>query len=635
MATSPLSEVVQHLRRTVFLRDDTGLTDGQLMDRFISRRETAALAALARRHGAMVWGVCRRVLRNHHDAEDAFQATFLVLVRKAASIASPELLANWLYGVAHQTALKARATAGKRRQRERQVKEMPEPAVTAPDLWHDLQPVLDQELSHLPDKYRTAVVLCDLEGKTRREAARQLNVPDGTLAARLARGRAMLAKRLARHGLAVSGGALAAALAQDAASAVAPTSLVFSTINAAACVAAGQAAPAVVSPKVAALTEGMVRTMMLTKAKFAAGILVLAILACYGVGVLTHPAAVAGQAEAVRKGEPKAAPTWKEGATMPYEGALYVFSVALSPDGKTLATGINHFDPSRSGEVALWDTATGKVRTVLEGHTELVQSLAFSPDGKRLASASHDKTVKVWDTATGKEVRSFAVTDDRGCAMSVTFSPDGKTLAVGYAKGPGDEGVKLMEVATGTEVGSLAGFRAAFSPDGKMVATGTIDGVLRLWEVATSKELNSAEAHGGPVTYLAFSPDGKTLATVSNADDTVRLWDVATAKRRAALEQATFSVNSLAFSPDGKSLAVGSHEKDGEKVSGLVILWDAATGKRQVTLPVDNGPVTAVAFASKDGRTLAAASYSALPGGDIANFSKGITKVVLTVWDFR
>jgi RNA polymerase sigma factor (sigma-70 family) len=124
-----------------------------------------------------VWGVCRRVLRNHHDAEDAFQATFLVLVRKVASIASPELLANWLYGVARQTALKARATTSTRRSRERQVTDMPELAMTEQDLWDDLQPVLDQELGSLSEKYRVAIILCDLEGKTRKEAARQLGVP--------------------------------------------------------------------------------------------------------------------------------------------------------------------------------------------------------------------------------------------------------------------------------------------------------------------------------------------------------------------------------------------------------------------------------------------------------------------------
>src|SRR5215469_5229065 len=134
MTASRMSEVMQLLRKTVFLRDGPGLTDGQLLEEYLSRQEEAALAALVHRHGPMIWGVCRRVLHNYHDAEDAFQATFLVFVRKAASIASPELLANWLYGVAHQTALKARATAAKRKTREMQVKQMPEPAAAENDL---------------------------------------------------------------------------------------------------------------------------------------------------------------------------------------------------------------------------------------------------------------------------------------------------------------------------------------------------------------------------------------------------------------------------------------------------------------------------------------------------------------------
>src|SRR5579864_6904666 len=129
MATNQMNDVLQYLRRAVLQRDGAGLTDGQLLETYLRSRDEAALAALVWRHSPMVWGVCRRVLRNYHDVEDAFQATFLVFVRKAASIASPELLANWLYGVAHQTALKARATAARRRERERQVTEMPEPAV--------------------------------------------------------------------------------------------------------------------------------------------------------------------------------------------------------------------------------------------------------------------------------------------------------------------------------------------------------------------------------------------------------------------------------------------------------------------------------------------------------------------------
>ncbi len=133
MATRGLSEVVQHLRRVVLVRDGAGLSDGQLLEAFVVQRDDACLAALVRRHASMVWGVCRRLLHNHHDAEDAFQATFLVLVRRAAQVVPRDMVANWLYGVAHQTALKTRATAAKRSARERQVIDMPEPQAVDSD----------------------------------------------------------------------------------------------------------------------------------------------------------------------------------------------------------------------------------------------------------------------------------------------------------------------------------------------------------------------------------------------------------------------------------------------------------------------------------------------------------------------
>jgi len=270
-----MSGVIQHLRGALLREAD--LTDGQLLECFVSRRDAAALEALVRRHGSMVWGVCHRTLRNHHDAEDAFQATFLVLVRKAASIYPPAKVGNWLYGVARQTALKSRATRAKRRWRERPVTQMPEPAVTEQDLWSDVQPLLDHELSQLPEKYRTVIVLCELEGKTQREAARQLGLPEGTVASRVARARTMLAKRLARHGLAVSGGTLAAVLSQKAASAGVPAPVMTSTIKAVTSVAAGQVAAAgVISPQVAALTEGVLKAMLLTKLKIATALLLVA-----------------------------------------------------------------------------------------------------------------------------------------------------------------------------------------------------------------------------------------------------------------------------------------------------------------------------------------------------------------------
>ena len=272
------------------------LTDGQLLEGFVSRRDEAALAALVRRHGALVWGVCRRLLRDYHDAEDAFQATFLVLVRKAASIVPREMVVNWLYGVARQTALKARATAARRKGRERQVAEMPEPTVAEQDLWRDLQPLLDEAVSRLPDKYRAVIVLCDLEAMTRPEAARQLGVPEGTVAGRLARARALLAKRLARHGLATAGGAVAVVLAQNAAAMAAPDAVVAHTIQAAHEFAAGPAtAGGVISTPVAALTQGVLKAMLMNKLKVATAVL-LGVLICVG-GTMALLPLTAGQPE--------------------------------------------------------------------------------------------------------------------------------------------------------------------------------------------------------------------------------------------------------------------------------------------------------------------------------------------------
>src|SRR5262245_50552323 len=291
-----MAHLIRHIRAVAGRYDDARFTDGELLGRFIEHRDEAAVTALVRRHGPMVWGVCRRILRNHHHAEDAFQATFLVLVRKAGSVRQRELVGNWLYGVAHQTAMKARATTGKRRRREMQVMALPEVQAPEQDSAHELERFLDQELSRLPDKYRVAIVLCDLEGKTRKEAARQLGLPEGTLAARLARGRRMLAKRLTRHGLATAGGAVV--LLQNVAWAVVPISVVSNTIKAATVSAAGQgAAGGVISAQVAALTQGVLKTMLWSKLKVATAVLV-GVLACVSGGMAVFLPMAAGQQKA-------------------------------------------------------------------------------------------------------------------------------------------------------------------------------------------------------------------------------------------------------------------------------------------------------------------------------------------------
>jgi RNA polymerase sigma factor (sigma-70 family) len=231
----------------------------------------------------MVLGVCRRILGNCHDADDAFQAAFLVLVRKAETVSPREMVGNWLHGVAYQTARKARTLALKRRARERQVNDMPEPAARTQELWEELRPLLDQELSRLPDKYRVPIVLCDLEGKSGREAARQLGWPEGTLTGRLSRARSLLAKRLTRRGLGVSAGALAMLMSNNAASASTSAALIDSTVKAAAIFATGQAgAMSTISPNVIALTHGVLRTMLLTKLKLSGVVLML--IALVGLG---------------------------------------------------------------------------------------------------------------------------------------------------------------------------------------------------------------------------------------------------------------------------------------------------------------------------------------------------------------
>jgi RNA polymerase sigma factor (sigma-70 family) len=342
VATSQISKVIDYLRGTVLAGGEADLTDGQLLECFVRHRDEAAAAALVRRHGPMVWGVCRRVLHSHQDAEDAFQATFLVLLRKAASITSRELVANWLYGVAHQTALKARATTAKRMGREKQVIEMPEPeARTEPDLWPDLQPLLDQELSRLPDKYRLAIVLCDLECKTRKEAAQKLKIPEGTLSSRLTTARTMLAKRLARHGLAVSGVSVAAVLAQNLASASVPTSVLSSTIKAVTLVATGNtAATGLITAKVAALTEGVVKTMLLTKLKTVTMLkLVLSLVTLTSVMVLawgqTGPASTGDKGNSVEKpaakDEKQAAPAQPKGPPRDFTNSIGMKFVWIPP----------------------------------------------------------------------------------------------------------------------------------------------------------------------------------------------------------------------------------------------------------------------------------------------------------------
>lgn len=283
MATISASKLLGCIR-TIALQQNGDASDGYLLDLYVRQKDESAFEVLVRRHSRMVLGVCRRILGNEHDAEDAFQATFLVLVRKAATIRPSNMVGNWLYGVAHRTALEARKTAAKRRAKETHLVRRPE---VPDDVMASLRPLLDQELAGLPENFRSVVVLCDLEGKKRKEVAKQLGLPEGTVASRLCRARISLARRLTRHGVTISAGALATMLASEMAAA-SPVPLIGVTVKAATAYAAGPiAASSLISANVLALAEGVLRTMLLAKLKVIAPLVLLVIVGT-GLGGMSY-----------------------------------------------------------------------------------------------------------------------------------------------------------------------------------------------------------------------------------------------------------------------------------------------------------------------------------------------------------
>ncbi|HMC11316.1 MAG TPA: sigma-70 family RNA polymerase sigma factor [Pirellulaceae bacterium] len=240
--------------------DLSGLKDDQLLSRFFQEREDAAFGVLVERYGSLVYGVCRRILFDPNDAEDAFQATFLVLVRKGGTLRDPGRLASWLYGVAYRTARKLRAKAALRTKSERQASEMPTKSDVSDMTYEELQSILDEEINQLPEKYALPLVLCYLEGKTNAQAAAQLGWPEGSISRRLSRARELLRSRLAKRGLAMSVALIAAVFARPAAAAV-PGGLLAATTRAATLAAQGVDLSELVSPRTAKVVHDVVAGM--------------------------------------------------------------------------------------------------------------------------------------------------------------------------------------------------------------------------------------------------------------------------------------------------------------------------------------------------------------------------------------
>jgi len=253
------------------------LSDAHLLERFTLRHSEAAFAVLVERHGPLVHGVCRRVLQNAQDTEDAFQATFLVLARKAHTISKHHSLASWLYKVAYRIALRARANNARRRTQEKEAIQSAPPPSPAEVAQRELGQLLDEEVQRLPEKYRAPVLLCYLQGQTNEQAAQQLSCPTGTLKIRLMRARDLLRKRLSRRGVGLSLAGLSVLFLQQMASAAVPSALVQATV--------GAATTGGLSATVAGLVKGTLTGMCLTKLKVAVALLLTVILGSMADGL--------------------------------------------------------------------------------------------------------------------------------------------------------------------------------------------------------------------------------------------------------------------------------------------------------------------------------------------------------------
>jgi RNA polymerase sigma factor (sigma-70 family) len=613
------------------------LLDGQLLEQFTTERDQAAFATLVRRHGPMVLNVCRRVLHNAADADDAFQATFLVLARKASAIGKREALGAWLHKVAFRVALRARATVARRQEHEQRATgrfgEDPLAAITG----RELLTVLDEELQALPARSRAPLILCYLEEQTREEAARHLGLTLATLKRRLEHGRAQLRRRLERRGLALAAAFLTLDSFQTTAKAAFPTLLAANTTKAAMQAAAGKGVGEVASAQIAMLVNGTLRAMALGKAVVASTLLVTVTLVGIGIGFAAlqgggapkndhsepRSPVVPADREPQRPAEKKpAAPAedlpagaWARLGNARFANLGQVHAVAYSPDCRLLASG------AWDGSIRIWETSTAQEILCLQMADGGVNKLAFSPDGKLLAAAGRHYGLSLWGIASGRLVRKMkpfkGYTD-------VVFSPDGQKLA-GVSHGWRENSIHVWD-DSGKELWSEGGAsfsECAFRGPNTLIYTIHVRSKnpppywrlhLKSQSFGPQKDTTIQEVKGTPylsadsslvavftpgkVQYLpvrgispgppihlevdessypdfCFSPDRRMLA-ISQATRQgcqISIWEVRTGRQRCHFECADRASPALAFSRDCRTLASGS-------LDVTVLLWDL-TGRRR------------------------------------------------------
>jgi RNA polymerase sigma factor (sigma-70 family) len=593
------------------LRVAAPLSDGELLQQFVAQRDESAFEALVRRHGPMVLRVCRKHLPNQEDAEDAFQATFIVLVRKAGSVAH-ESLASWLYGVACRIAMKTRTTAGRRGSHEHQAGQQAAAAHhpsedSLPGDHEEQRSLIAEELQHLPAKYREPLVLCYLQGKTNQEAAIQLGWPMGTVATRLSHARDLLRQRLTKRGLTLSSAALAGLSLEGTLVAALPSALVTATVEGSLKLLAGAPIGQQLSPRAIAWADAASRGGASTRSRLVAAL-------CIGLGSLGLFAYLVSGSTVTPPpgGQPGPTPQVVAPVDLPgHKGTVQC--VAVAPDASFVASG------GADATVKIWPSDTGKVRQSLP-LGDPVYALAISPDS-RLLGVGAGKQLYLYEMPAGKMRFKVGLP---ALVNSLAFSPDSLTLEAGTGRfdGPLDQlnAAYTYDARTGNRTsgelhkrrGYTVNFNAlgrlnALAPDTLMPPTGpkeqakifekvvfctlavTKDGKRSAWTISNPDAKRGHLVFMGdystgkigqsvfgptsvPIRALTFSPDDRLLAA---AGDRVTVWDMATFRALHRLPVGA-PVHALSFSADGQVLAVA--------VGNKIQVWDLKTNQVQRTL---------------------------------------------------
>ncbi len=657
MTSGVAGELPRHLGRLFGAGSAVGLTDAELLEQLRRRRDPAAEAAfeaIVARHGAMVLTVCRRVLLEAHAADDAFQATFLVLVRNVGTlrVRAPGTLGPWLHGVAYRIALKSRQGTARRLARERRAgisaAGRPSEAVEC----GELNALVHEEVDRLPSKYRSPVVLCYFEGRTHDEASAALGWPVGTVRGRLARARNLLRERLARRGVA-PGAWIGQAIFKPMLPVEAPARLLDATVTAAVRGTPGAA--------VAAMAEVVPGTMFAVRVKmmaFIAGIVLMA--AGFALALRGAPAvrgsrdadgATAPIAKAAQRLNPieRAADPLPEHARARLGGTQFhhaddIQNAIYTRDGKSLVA------IDARGGIRVWDAATGRVVRTIGERSDRFWQIALAPDGSTLATIGDPGELRIWDLNSGRERRRWHAMP--GIHRHLRFSPDGRSLAAGIstfdpATKKEEKFINLWDLTAATERRrrldgdwlELGGI--ALAPDGKTLVTGSNDtesriigekplkGSTRIWDLVAGRERARFPINGFSVHSVAVSGDG-SLVAAGVSDRTIRVYELTTGRERLPRIGQDHGVtagpegenvdrpstgnldplvmNCLAFSPDGSMLASGACGTGDTGMCALaeVYLWNVARGSELRHFPAHQASVHSLSF-SPDGRTLASA----------------------------